>query len=568
MDQRRTNSGHIALIVTDLCASGIAQVQACQVGEAPGVIISAYANLASDYGKALFVVPLLDHFTATKDPAFTPVLSSGASLRAAQIQYWRRYLRAYFPPMTQERYTEIHDEMQRFDAGRTMRRFLSMEFLGTMFGGHKAQDATEPIALIDPVTKELIPNGRWREAIGTEQTRSAVVLTAPSSVGQELRLVHYLDGPQSRTFNIMSENCSDFIEGALLAVFGDAGLRFRPRSLGVADAWITSPLSVATGFVSYAKKNELPLRVVFLPITAGTRRSHFSVTSISRGALVPDPSQGMIAFGVKTSVNVLNPLLGLTTFAVDQLSRLVNLPRLIHDCSGGDLLSLATSPKACSVTGVDQRDRVRVFGTRSCWKDKQETFQKLASQAFEVGLLNNNEKNLILKRGEPFLLPRLYEHQVADKNRGHSLVSGMQTCFQPGCSDGDALVKVSLHLQAASEDAVPGRPQIRFMAESGDRILRETAFKLMASVINFDLSSEPTERRTVQAFDEDWQLFLHVAEKNQLSVTGAAADKTLEACSCMRFDTGAEHDDALQEARRFPQRLMRAERELVTGPVR
>lgn len=568
MDQRRTNSGHISLIVTDLCASGIDQVRECRVGETPGVIITAYSNLASDYGKAVFVVPMLDHFTATKDPALIPVLSSSASLRAAQIEYWRRYLRPYFPPMTQERYTEIRNEMEHFDAGRTMRRLLSMEFIGSIFGAHKTQDATEPIALIDPATRELIPNGRWREAVGTEQMRSAVVLTAPSSVQQELRLVHYLEGPQSRTFNILSENCSDFIEGGLLAVYGDTGLRFRPRPLDLADVWITSPLFVATGFVSYAKKNVIPLQVVFLPITAGTRRSHFSVTSISRGALVPAPSQGMIAFGVKSSVNVLNPFLGLTTFAVDQLSRLVNLPRLIHDCSGGDLLSLGTSSKACSGSGFDQRDRIRVFGTRSCWKHKQGTFQKLASQAWEVGLLNQNEKNLILKRGQPFLLPRLYEHAVADNNQEQSLVSGMQTCVQPGCSSGNLLVKVALPSKPALDDAVPGRPQIRGMAESSEPILRETAFKLMLSVINFDLSSEPTERRTVQAFDKDWQLFVHVADKNQLSVAGAAADKTLEACSCRSFDTGAEAKDALQEARGFPQRVMRAERELVAGPVR
>ncbi len=265
----------------------------------PGVIITAYSNLASDYGKAVFVVPLLDHFAATKDPALIPVLSSGASLRAAQIEYWRQCLRPYFPPMSQKRYTEIRDEMERFDAGRSMRRFLSMDFLVSMFGSHKTQDVTEPIALIDPASKELIPDSRWREAVGTEQMRSALIITAPSSVQEELRLIHYLQGPGSKSFNILSENCSDFIEGALLAVYGDAGLRFRPRSLNIADAWITSPIFVATGFVSYAKKNAIPLQVAFLPITAGTRRSHFSVHSLSRGALVPDPNQGKIALALR-----------------------------------------------------------------------------------------------------------------------------------------------------------------------------------------------------------------------------------------------------------------------------
>src|SRR3954468_19899937 len=395
MDQRRTDSGHVSLIVTDLCAKGIDQVRECRVGETPGVVITAYSNLATDYGKAVFVVPVLDHFAATNDPSLIPVLSSGASLRAAQIRYWREHLRPYFPPMSQERYTAIREDLDRFDAGRTMRRFLTMEFIGSMLGSHKHQDPTEPIAIVDPATQELIPDGRWREAIGTEQLRSAVVVTAPASISQELRLVQYLRQPQTKSFNVMSGNCSDFVEGALLAVYGDSGLRFRPRFLDLADAWVTSPLLVATGFVSYAKSNAVPLQVKFLPITAGTRRSHFAVHSLSRGALVPDPSQGKMAFALKTYVNFLNPLLGLTSFTVDQFSRFVNLPGLIHDCSAGDLLSIGTNARACSFKDVDWRDRVRVFGTSSCWKKKQDDFQKLASQAAEVGLLNRSEEKVM-----------------------------------------------------------------------------------------------------------------------------------------------------------------------------
>jgi len=86
MDQRRTDSGHVSLLVTDLCASGIDQLRECRPEERPGVVISAYSNLATDYGKAVFVVPVLDHFTATDDPALIPVLSSGATLLAAQIK--------------------------------------------------------------------------------------------------------------------------------------------------------------------------------------------------------------------------------------------------------------------------------------------------------------------------------------------------------------------------------------------------------------------------------------------------------------------------------------------------
>src|SRR3954452_10706687 len=458
--------------------------------------------------------------------------------------------------------------MDRFDAGRTMRRFLTMEFIGSMLGSHKHQDPTEPIAIVDPATQELIPDGRWREAIGTEQLRSAVVMTAPASISQELRLVQYLRQPQTKSFNVMSGNCSDFVEGALLAVYGDSGLRFRPRLLDLADAWVTSPLVVATGFVSYAKSNAVPLRVNFLPITAGTRRSHFAVHSLSRGALVPDPSQGKMAFALKTYVNFLNPLLGLTSFTVDQFSNFVNLPGLIHDCGDGDLSSIGAGAGACTFKDVDWRDRVRVFGTSSCWKKKHDEFQKLASQAVEVGLLNRVEEKVMLKQAQPFLLPRLYEQAAANHSENLSGPSGIQSCLLVGCSTGPSLVKVSLSSQPSLEQAVPGRPQIRMMAESADETPRRAAFKLMASVINFDLSSEPPERRNVQAFDKDWQLLLHVAEKNNLAVQNTIEPESLEACSCQSFDKGVERKDALQASRSFPQKLMRAERQLATGPTR
>ena len=399
--------------------------------------------------------------------------------------------------MSQERYGEIREDLDRFDAGRTMRRFLTMEFIGSILGSHKHQDPTEPIALMDPSTQELVPDGRWREAIGTEQMRSAVAMTAPASLAQELRLVQYLKQPEMKSFKVMSGNCSDFVEGALLAVYGDSGLRFRPRSSDIADAWVTSPLVVATGFTTYAKKNGIPLEIKFLPITAGTRRSHFAVHSISRGALVPDPSQGRMAFALKTYVNFLNPLPALTSFTVDQFSMFVKLPGLIHDCSDGDLSSIGAGRGACNFKDVDWRDRVRVFGTPSCWREKRDEFQKLASQAVEIGVLNPAEEKVMLKQAQPFLLPRLYEQAAASHSLNQSAPSGIQSCVLVGCSTGPSLMKVSTSSQPNLEQTVPGRPEIRVMAESIDETPRRAAFKLMASVINFDLSSEPPERRNV-----------------------------------------------------------------------
>ncbi len=572
-DQRRTDSGHISLIVTDLCASGIDQVRRCDSGEVPGVIVTAYANLASDYNKAIFVLPLLDHLVATHDPGKIPVLSSGSSLRAAQITYWREHLRKYFPPMRQGRYTELRADLDRFDAGRTMRRFLTMEFIGTLIAGHKHQDATEPIALIDPETKELIPDGRWREAVGAEHLRSAVVITAPASLAQELRLVAYLSNPPFNAFNAMTANCSDFVERALLTVYGDSGLRFRKRQLDLADAWITSPLFIATGFLSYLKSNDVPTRVNFIPITAGTRRSHFSVHSISRGALVPDPAQGKLAFSLKVFFNYLNPLLGVTSFTVDQLSRLSDLPGLIHDCSSGDLLTVGTGGQACAGLETDTRDRVRVFGTSSCWRKKQDAFLAMTSQAMEAGLLETQSKQLMLRLGQPYLLARLYEHPMTDRSLTQPLLIGMGACRGTECismptySDASSQ-SVSETADLQDEEAIPSRPDIRLMAESSEPLVKQIALKLMTSVINFDLSSEPGDRRSVQTFDQDWRLLVRVAEANKLTVPAEAASESLESCSCNSFDTGAESKDALQVARGFGHTVARVEREFVYGPAR
>jgi hypothetical protein len=166
VDARRTSNGHVALIATNLCAEGIDEVRACRSGEEPGVVVTRYANLAYGYDRSVFVAPIRDHFMATTDVHLIPALSSGGTLDAMQIEYWREHLRPYLPPLSEEQYQEIERDLGRFDLGRTFRKLISMELLIGVLSPQKKKYPTEPIALIDPLTQELIPNGRWREAIG------------------------------------------------------------------------------------------------------------------------------------------------------------------------------------------------------------------------------------------------------------------------------------------------------------------------------------------------------------------------------------------------------------------
>ena len=166
VDSRRTNSGHIALMATHLCAEGIDQVRSCHAGEEPGVVVTRYLHLAYGYDRSVFVAPLRAHFHATSDPGLIPALTTDETLEALQIAYWRQHLRPYLPPLSQERYEEL---LHRFDPGRTVRGILSLETVLGALEPHK--NATAAIALVDPVTREWIPNGHWREAIGAAHVR-------------------------------------------------------------------------------------------------------------------------------------------------------------------------------------------------------------------------------------------------------------------------------------------------------------------------------------------------------------------------------------------------------------
>ncbi len=331
VDVRRTGTGHIALISTSLCPAGIDQLRKCEPGEEPGAVITRYANVAAGYDKTLFVASIRDHFTGSSDAHLLPALSSGGTLEAMQMEYWRLHLKPYFPPLSQAKYEEMKAQLEKFDAGRSFRRVLTMEYLMMLFAPPKKKYPTEPIAIIHPVTKELIPNGRWRESIGAQQARSSMIITVPTTPEQEARLIPIVAEASGREFNALNDNCSDFVGSALLTVFADAGMHLRPRILHVADAWITTPISVATDFTNFANRAKLPLHVSEVPMTAGTRRPTAGITSISRGALVPDASQGKLAFFLKVYFNYLNPMLGGLSFAADKSSRFVDLQNLVHE---------------------------------------------------------------------------------------------------------------------------------------------------------------------------------------------------------------------------------------------
>lgn len=578
VDARRTSSGHIALIATTLCANGIDQVRACGDGDEPGVVVTRYANLAYGYDRSVFVAPIRDHFMATSDERMIPALSSGGTLEAMQIEYWRTHLRPYLPPFSQARYQELRDEMERFDAGRTFRRLISLELLIGALSPTKKKYPTEPIAIIEPTTNEMIPNGRWREAIGAAHMRTSMILTAPATPEQEGRLIGFVEKSKKQPFQALSDNCSDLVERALVEVFGDTGLQFRSREAKIADGWVTSPLSVATDFLRYAQRERIAISVQPVPMLSGTRRPTARVTSLSRGSLVPNATQGKLAFSMKIYFNTLNPLLGLTAFTVDKLSRFSDLQKLVHERGSADLSRLAYSVRTTKSASPDEiqawrREQVRVFGTTACWKAKRDQFGALVAQAREVGLLTGAERSMALRAGRPYLLPRLYERAAAAQSHAGALVLGMQNrVLEPvGTVTNFAGAQDSLPngVSPLTLAFVPGREAIREMANGNDRGQQVVAFKIMTSVINYDLSSEQPHRRSTDQFSPDWNLFLDVARKNglRMPLDGPAVESAAD-CSCREWDQGKATHDAWADDKGVWHTITRDTRDTLFGASR
>jgi hypothetical protein len=546
-------------------------------------------------------VPLLDHFVATRDPKNIPVITSGGTLEAMQIEYWRQYLRPYLPPLSAQQYNSMRAQAKRFDAGRLFRRLISLEFIGILLDSHSKHYPTEPFAIPDPVTGELIPDGRWREVIGVSHQRGLVVIMARTRSDQERRLIGYVRDTDRKPFNSLSGNCSDFVKGGLLAVFSDTGLHFRPRYADFANAWISTPISVATDFVHYITRNHRPAEVAFIPMLAGTRRPTLPVTSLARGALVPNPDQGKLSFGVKVFFNVLNPLLITSALAADTASHFTNLEKLVHERSGGQLSSLANdlaeNPKdKDELRPRIQREQARVFGIRSCWKQKRDRFRAIAGLAETDGVLHRADTASLLKGGRPFLLARQYENSALALHQGGNLMaviqpqrygtqiqmaalrpsvnpfSAVQPCLSAACPR-DLEMNFLFTASASGETGgdwrpgtIPGREEVRSMADSGVRLIQSSAFRLMTALINYELTSDPMDRGTTEHFDRDWQLFVETAARD--GIDPGPEQTGVEACSSLGYGKGAAKADELEESTSLPGYLLHQLRAIVYSPVR
>jgi len=295
--------------------------------------------------------------------------------------------------------------------------------------------------------------------------------------------------------------------------------------------------------------------------------------------LVPDASQGKLGFGLRVYFNTLNPLLALTSLGVDRASRFADLKKLIHQRGSQGLSHLADELELHPTLSPQyrlsiKREQMKVFGTSSCWQAKERQFSELEKRATELGITSPTERSLLLRRDQPFLLPRLFEQRSMLAGSGGRLIAGMRSCTASGCVGSPIASFLPIDfVQSRTSDVldglVPDRAQVREMVDSRDSSRVIMAFRLMTTVINYDLSSEATSRRTTESFDPDWQLYLKVAQANSLLVLpGDTAHESVQVCSNREFQGGSAKSDVDEEARSLKSWLAREGRRLLYAPTR
>lgn len=157
-------------------------------------------------------------------------------------------------------------------------------------------------------------------------------------------------------------------------------------------------------------------------------------------------------------------------------------------------------------------------------------------------------------------------------HKGGDLVAGTAPCVSAECSGGVVMAFLPSSQLAAPAGSgswhpakAPDRKGILEMAQSSQPVQRESAFRLMTSVINFDLASDGINRRTTGRFDRDWELFLQVAESNGIAVTRGGS---VESCSCQAYDAGEAKRDAYAKSSSLPGYVGRQVRNIVYSPAR
>lgn len=546
-DARGIQSGHVALIATRLCPDGLAKVRRCKFGETPGVVISKYAGAIWGSEQSVLIVPIMEHFFATKDWEDRPLLSSEAVLIDMQKEYWRKYLQKDIPPMSQAQYEEYKEELKEFNLGRILKKAARFEYLAELLVKSPLREPTEPIAIREPQTGQLIPNGGWRQAVGAQHVRDSVIFVGETTDEEEERLIAFVNRSGREPFNIFTANCTNLAKRGLKEVFGRS-IGFRAVLRDLSNVGAAVPLSIATDFLKYLKKSQKAYQVAYLPMQPGTRTPSLTNKSVANGAIFPDASQGKIAFGAKLGLGLMNPSIWLIVKIVDKVSGYMNVDKEVVRASTELKAELATSENWVTATTDTAPDLQKVlnFGTQNCWKQKRHELIAAvgATEERRLGQEDSAFKS-ILKSGRPYQMPKDFE----------------KAGFFSSRLTRTALKRISL-IAFQQDVSIPNHVMTSDELKTLDFYINS-----IVAVINWDLTISDVDRRSTETFDQDWKTLLQL-----LKLRGAKdipPPISVRECSQKEFDsTNGRVTDARTKSAKILPKIGRYFKAIVTGPIK
>ncbi len=500
LDTRRTQTGHAALVLTQVCADGLTSVRPCLSSELPGVVVTRYTNLAWGSPIEFIVLPLRDHFLGTDDPDKLPLLTTGPVLREMQMQYWRNHWKDAIPPMETDEYERHRKELNHMTMVKALKYVGQFEFLMKLLAPSKKSEPTAPIALRDPVSGVLIRDGRWRTALGVQHERDSYVFLTPTEDEQELSLVEFLKDERKARFNLLASNCSDFVGHAFSYIFRAEKFHRRPRALAFGDSFISSPVSLATDFVRFANDRKMPLAVYFVPQLAGSRAKSTGSRTTVAGCLNPSFRQGLVAFGIKAYLLQMNFLVPTLAFAADRLAFNINIDKeaTAQALPVSELLGGSPQPEFFRVP--TRLQQTSYYGTKQCWQSRRTEFKVMVNFSVERGLIPAESVN----RSNTFFWPANLAQDLEKR----------------GLLNPDQVLQINRGwiAQLSADGPIP----------ASDLPLL-TRYLILA--INFDLRQDALDRRSAPEFDKDW-LLLNRALR-QIGYNGVPPQqlRSVEACS-------------------------------------
>jgi len=215
-------TGHAAVYMNHICATGPTELRPCKPGEA-GVVISRYHRVAGDDWIA---IPLIPYLYAVDKPSEIPATATPELEVQVRDAYRRAHLRDVAP------------------------------------------DGPDG----------AMPGGDWTQLVGASYDRKILGLNMRTSAEQDAAFIAlFNDRTNKGRFNLIYRNCADFTRTVINIYFPKAVHR---NFIG--DAGIMTPKQSAKSIVKYGKKHpDLDVTPFVIPQVAGTIQRSRHVDGVS-----------------------------------------------------------------------------------------------------------------------------------------------------------------------------------------------------------------------------------------------------------------------------------------------